>query len=62
MSNRPTLSPRLALVDTGAYFALSDTKETRHPLARSVFERLTRERWRLYSTNFIVAETSPNMA
>lgn len=57
MSNRPVLSPRLALVDTGAYFALSDTKETRHPLARTVFERLTKERWRLYTTNFIIAET-----
>jgi predicted nucleic acid-binding protein len=49
--------PRRALVDTGAYYALSDRSERRHIDALAIRERLVRERWRLFTTNFIVAET-----
>ncbi len=55
--SRHALAGQQVLMDTGAYFALADTTETRHPAANDVRQRRTRERWRLLTTNFIVAET-----
>lgn len=51
------LSRHVALVDTSAYFALTDSRETTHQAARVIATRLGTERWRLFTTNFIVAET-----
>ena len=53
---QPRVSRRV-LIDTSAYFALADRTETRHPDALSVHRLLVAERWRLFTTNFIVAET-----
>jgi predicted nucleic acid-binding protein len=46
-----------ALLDTSAYYALTDRGERTHQTARAIQQRLIRERWRLFSTNFILAET-----
>jgi predicted nucleic acid-binding protein len=51
------LTARGALVDTSAYYALADERERAHKDALSILDRLTRERWQLYTTNFILAET-----
>ncbi len=48
---------RRALVDTGAYFALTDPRDSNHPAALRVQQRIIAERWRLFTTNFIIAET-----
>jgi predicted nucleic acid-binding protein len=52
-----SLWSRRALLDTSAYFALVDLNEQRHPDAESIRHRLVGERWRLFTTNFILAET-----
>ncbi|MBI2953656.1 MAG: type II toxin-antitoxin system VapC family toxin [Chloroflexi bacterium] len=57
MRNLHTFTSRRVLVDTSAYFALSDRTESRFPDAQAVHGRLVAERWRLFTTNFIVAET-----
>jgi predicted nucleic acid-binding protein len=44
-------------LDTSAYFALADSGEQRHHDADTIRNRLATERWRLFTTNFIVAET-----
>jgi predicted nucleic acid-binding protein len=46
-----------ALLDTSAYYALTDRNEQTHGTARAIQQRLIRERWRLYTTNVILAET-----
>jgi predicted nucleic acid-binding protein len=48
---------RRVFVDTSAYFALTDPRDSDHQEARRVMNRLTDERWRLFTTNFILAET-----
>lgn len=45
-----------AFVDTSVYYALTDSKDTSHRPANAVRARLVRERWRLLTTNFILAE------
>ncbi len=57
MGNLRTLSSRRALLDTSAYFALVDLGEKHYPEANIIRNRLATERWRLFTTNFIVAET-----
>lgn len=57
MSRLRSLTSRRALLDTSAYFALADLSEQRHSDAETIRNRLMTERWRLYTTNFIVAET-----
>lgn len=49
-------SPRV-LVDTSAYYALTDRGERTHQEAVVIQQRLIQERWRLWTTNFILAET-----
>lgn len=44
-------------VDTSAYFALGDTGDAENAVAQLIAERLVAERWRPFTTNFIVAET-----
>jgi len=48
---------RRVFVDTSAYFALTDLQDANHGLAVAVHERLVAGRWRLFTTNFVVAET-----
>lgn len=45
-----------AFTDTSAYYALVDEQDRDHPEAVARFARLTRERWHLVTTNFVVAE------
>ena len=47
---------REALVDTSAYFALSYSHERPHAQALAIAKKLQVERWRLFTTNFILAE------
>jgi predicted nucleic acid-binding protein len=44
-------------VDTGGFFALLAANDHNHERARDLFERASRERWRLVTTNAVVTET-----
>jgi predicted nucleic acid-binding protein len=56
--SRPRPVPRhAAFTDTGAYFALGVTRDINHAAARAIGVQLIAERWRLYTTNYILAET-----
>ena len=44
------------MVDTSAMYATLDASERDHAEARAIVARLARERWRLFTTNYIVAE------
>jgi predicted nucleic acid-binding protein len=44
-------------MDTSAYYALTDRSENTHETAQAIQRRLTKERWRLFTTNFVLAET-----
>jgi len=57
MTSRFIRLPRRVLVDTGAFFAGADHREINHAAAEAIRVRLARERWRLFTTNFVVAET-----
>jgi predicted nucleic acid-binding protein len=57
MTSRFIRLPRRALIDTGAFFAGADHRETDHAAAEAIRTRLARERWRVFTTNFVVAET-----
>lgn len=48
---------RAVFIDSGAYLAVADSHDAHHPTAEAVLDRLSSERWRLYTTNFVVAET-----
>jgi predicted nucleic acid-binding protein len=47
---------RWAFVDSSAYYALIDAHESRHAAALVILRRLVSEHWRVYTSNFIVAE------
>src|SRR5262249_41357332 len=57
MSPRRTSQPRRTLVDTSAYFALLDADDANHAHALTIRDRLITERWRLFTTSFVLAET-----
>lgn len=57
MSSRPATHPFWAFVDTGGYAALLNRRDQRHPNAIAIYARLRDEHWRLFTTNFILAET-----
>ena len=44
-------------VDTSAYYALADARDTNHEAAVRVRDRVIEERARLFTTNFVLAET-----
>lgn len=44
-------------MDTSAYFALADQQDRNHEAALMVRNRLIGERWRLFTNNFVIAET-----
>src|SRR5487761_1670577 len=46
-----------AFADSSAYYALADSSDSNHRAAIAVQTRILRERWRLLTTNFILAET-----
>lgn len=48
---------RRVLMDTSAYYALTDTHQGTHAAALAIRQRLIRERARLFTTNLILAET-----
>jgi predicted nucleic acid-binding protein len=48
--------PRRVLIDSAAYYAILDQQERTHPQAATTLNQLAVERWRLFTTNFIVAE------
>jgi predicted nucleic acid-binding protein len=48
---------RRALVDTSAFYALTDGNDRNHEEARAILSQLAAERWRLFTTNFVLAET-----
>ena len=48
---------RRVLVDTAAYYALTDVRSSSHSAARAVATRVATERARLFTTNFVMAET-----
>ena len=57
MTPAPPPHPYYALVDSSAYFALAYSRESNHAAARAIADKLAHERWRLFTTNFILAET-----
>jgi predicted nucleic acid-binding protein len=57
MTQASPYRPYYALVDSSAYYALAHSRQENHPAARAIADRLARERWRLFTTNFILAET-----
>jgi predicted nucleic acid-binding protein len=57
MRNRSASQARRALVDASAYFALLDNDDDYHAQALSIRDRLIAERWRLFTTSFVLAET-----
>jgi uncharacterized protein len=46
-----------AFVDSSAHYALADSRDAHHTDAVAIANRLQTERWRLFTTNFVVAET-----
>ena len=57
MTSRFAHGPRIAFVDTGAYFALASAGDIRHTAATGISTRLVRQHWRQITTNFVIAET-----
>ncbi|MBI3942276.1 MAG: type II toxin-antitoxin system VapC family toxin [Chloroflexi bacterium] len=57
MSSYPPTGGQRLLVDTSAYFAFVDGQDINHATARAIATRLATEHGRLYTTNFILAET-----
>ncbi len=47
---------RRAFIDTSAYFPIANRFDADHSVARAVLARLASERWRLTTTNFVLAE------
>lgn len=44
-------------VDTGAYGAITLFDDGHHQRAQATLRRLTEQKWRFFTTNFVVAET-----
>ncbi len=44
------------LVDTSAFYALTDSKDKNHETAVAIRDRLLGEKWRLFTTNIILIE------
>jgi uncharacterized protein len=53
----PRQRDRRVFVDTAAFYALVDRGDTEHEAALAIQNQLVVERWRLYTSNYIVAET-----
>jgi predicted nucleic acid-binding protein len=46
-----------AFIDASAYYALVDTGDRNNAVARAIATRMGRTRWRLATTNLVLAET-----
>lgn len=57
MTGRFPIQSHRLLIDTGAYYAATDASEQRHTAAIATAEQIERERWRTFTTNFVLAET-----
>ena len=57
MTSGPRQPRPFTLIDSSAYFALTAPQDRNHLAARAIADQLRRERWRLFTTNFILAET-----
>lgn len=57
MRNRRALHAMRLLVDSSAYFALLDRDDSYHSQTLAIQSRLIVERWRLFTTSFVLAET-----
>ena len=57
MKGPPIVRLRRVFLDTSAYFALTDFQDTNHAKAKALAARFAQERWRLFTTNLILAET-----
>ncbi|MGH2561744.1 MAG: type II toxin-antitoxin system VapC family toxin [Thermomicrobiales bacterium] len=57
MTSQPVANPRRVFVDTSAYFALVNDRDIDYPRVLAIATRLTAEGRRLFTTNFVLAET-----
>ena len=57
MRTRSQPRPRWVFLDTSAHYGLADPRDDNHATASAISRRLITERWRLLTTNFILAET-----
>ena len=58
MNRRPlALQRRLLFLDSSGYLALINPRDLHHQEARTVWERVSKQGWRTFTTNFVVAET-----
>ena len=48
---------RRVFIDTSGFYAALNRKDAFHSHARRLFSRAQRERWVLFTTNFVLAET-----
>ena len=48
---------RRCIVDTSAYYALIDSSDRHHSDALVLLRHLADQRWRLFTTNLVIAET-----
>jgi uncharacterized protein len=51
------LGLRRAFVDTSAYFAMMVPRDANHQQAVGIMTQLANQRWQLFTTNYILAET-----
>lgn len=56
MSTVPAFGSRRFFVDSGAYRAVTDGRETHHSAAIAIADQLVARHWRGFTTNFVVAE------
>ena len=49
--------PRRIFLDTAAHYALADPRDGNYPVALRIRDRLIAQRGRLFTTNFVLAET-----
>src|SRR4051812_34566492 len=52
----PSHHPTWVFIDTGGYFALASLIDAHHPSAVAIMNALISKRFRLYTSNFILAE------
>ena len=48
---------KVVFIDTGAFYAALNRKDQNHREAMALFHRAVEEKWRLITSNFVVAET-----
>ena len=48
---------KTTLVDTSAFYAAIDRGDNYHKIARDIFRKAVSQKWKIITTNFIIAET-----